>query len=259
MQIEPPHTLLDRADTLRVTLVRHGETFQNLDHVVQGQDPTYGRLTEAGIEQGKLLGEALAGRPLDVVYCSPLERAVLTMGCILMPRPGNRTLPLVFPNDLREIHQGTLHGSSHAEWKAAMDGQDPMTFRSPGGENWLDVQNRATQYFQEVILAGEHRNVLIVAHGGVNRGLIASLTGITMGQAWRGVGDGAPQDNSCVNDLVVDRRGRLLWALVNDTRHLEGRFDGATPGQLWHSQERCWELAGEQPAPGGRAEFDPFG
>ncbi|NIP73926.1 MAG: hypothetical protein GWO16_13270, partial [Gammaproteobacteria bacterium] len=82
-------------------------------------------------------------------YCSPLERAVLTMSWLLMPRAGDRTLPLLFPGELQEIHQGMLHGRPHTEWKAAMDGQDPMTFRSPGGENWLDVQNRVTRYFQD--------------------------------------------------------------------------------------------------------------
>ncbi len=257
---QPPAGLTERGDTLRIALVRHGETFQNKGHVVQGQDPTYGRLTEAGIRQAALVGEALAGRLFDVVYCSPLERAVLTMGMILVPRPGDRTLPLVFADPLREIHQGMLHGRPHSEWKAAMDGQDPMTFCSPGGESWIDVQNRVTRYFQEAILPSVHREILIVAHGGVNRGLIASLTGMTMGDTWAGPGTGAPQDNTCINDLVVDREGRLLWALVNDSSHLLGEFEGASHGQLWHSEGGGWELLGpEAERADGRAEFDPFG
>ena len=257
---EPPPEVTGREDTIRIALVRHGETFQNLGHVVQGQDPTYGRLTEAGMAQARLLGEALTERPFDIVYSSPLERAVLTMSLILVPRPGERTLPLVFPDALREIHQGMLHGRPHSEWKAAMDGHDPMAFRSPGGENWLDVQNRATRYFTETILPSVHRQILMVAHGGVNRGLVASLTGLTMGEAWGGPGQGAPQDNTCLNDLVVDREGRLLWALVNDSSHLMGHFDGAGHGQLWHPGEQRWELLGPPSAGGGeRAEFNPFG
>jgi broad specificity phosphatase PhoE len=256
---EPPADLLQRDDVLRVALLRHGETFQNRGHVVQGQDPTYGRLTEAGVQQARLLGEALAPRPFDIVYCSPLERAVLTMACLLMPRPGDRTLPLHFPPELQEIHQGLLHGRPHSEWKAAMDGQDPMTFRSPGGESWIDVQNRATHWFQEVILGAGHRNVLMVAHGGVNRGLIASLTGLSMGETWHGPGQGTPQDNTCLNDLVVDRQGRLLWALVNDSSHLLAHFEGASHGQLWHPQGRRWELLGDRPYAGRGAGFDPYG
>jgi broad specificity phosphatase PhoE len=255
----PPPELLEREDTVRIALVRHGETYQNRGHVVQGQDPTYGRLTEAGMLQARLLGETLAQRPFDVVYCSPLERAVLTMAFLLAPRPGDRTLPLQFPRELQEIHQGMLHGRPHTEWKAAMDGQDPMAFRSPGGESWVDVQNRVTHWFQEVPLNAVHRNMLVVAHGGVNRGLLASLTGMGMGETWQGPGQGTPQDNTCLNDLVVDRQGRLLWALVNDSSHLLERFDGASHGQLWVPEARRWELLGDHPFTGRDAGFNPYG
>ena len=251
---DPPRAILQREDTLRIALVRHGETFQNRNHVVQGQDPTYGRLTAEGIRQASLLGEALAGRPFDIVYCSPLERAVLTMGQIMVPRPGERTLPLVFPDELREIHLGVLHGCPHTEWRSAMDGQEPMAFRPRGGESWLDVQVRVIAYFRETILAGAQRNLLIVAHGGVNRGLIASLTGMTMGDTWRGPGQGAPQDNTCLNDLIVDRRGTLLWARVNDSRHLVGEFQGAGPGQLWNPETGSWQLPGSAPPHADKAE-----
>lgn len=258
-RMTPPPALLAREDTLHIALVRHGETFQNRGHVVQGQDPTYGRLTEAGMRQARLLGESLADRPFEMVYASPLERAVLTMAFVLMPRPGERTLPLGFPPELQEIHQGMLHGRPHTEWKAAMDGHDPMTWRSPGGESWLDVQQRVTHWFQETLLGHVHREVLIVAHGGVNRGLLASLTGLSMGETWQPPGVGTPQDNTCLNDLVVDRQGRLLWALVNDSSHLIGHFDGASHGQLWHAEERRWELLGGHAFVGRGADFNPYG
>ncbi len=102
--------------------------------------------------------------------------------------------------------------------------------------------------------------MLIVAHGGVNRGLIASLTGLSMGEAWRGRGRALPQDNTCLNDLIVDREGRLLWAHVNDSSHLMHDFEGASHGQLWLPQGQRWELLGPQPeAAAQRAEFNPYG
>ena len=127
----------------RLTLVRHGETYQNFTHRVQGQDPTQGRLTAHGVRQAELLGQALAARHFDIGYCSTLERAVLTMGMLLLKRPGERTLPLVFAEELREIHLGILHGRSHDEWRAAIRG-DPMEFRqrrTAGTRNaWRRVQ-----------------------------------------------------------------------------------------------------------------------
>ena len=109
-------------------------------------------------------------------------------------------------------------------------------------ESWLDVQRRVTAYFREVVLAGTHNEILIVAHGGVNRGIISSLTGMTMGEAWRGTGEGIPQDNTCVNHLEIDDAGKLVRAVVNDTTHLMGEFPDATPGQLWVGGDRRWEM-----------------
>ena len=240
----------------RLTLVRHGETYQNFSHMVQGQDPTQGRLTPRGVRQAELLGQALADWPFDIAYCSRLERAVLTMAMVLLKRPGERTLPLVFADELREINLGTLHGRSHDEWRAAISG-DPMQFCAPGGESWLDVQERVTRYLQQTILPAGHEHILVVAHGGVNRGLIASLLGFPMAQTWEGPGLGAPQDNTCVNVLELNGNGELVSALVNDTRHLAEEFPGAGGGQRWLPATRHWELL-----PGGQGlstSYSPMG
>ncbi len=227
---------------IRITLVRHGETHNNRARVVQGQDPTQGKLTEKGLRQAQRAGARLAGVPFQIAYCSPLERAVLTLAQILAARSGERTLPLVFPPELREVNLGVLHGRPHTEWKAAIAG-DPMAWRPMQGESWLDVQARVTGFLRDVILPAGHTEILIVAHGGVNRGLIASLTGIGMAQAWEDEGIGAPQENSCINRLEVDGQGRLLAATVNDTLHLDGDPE-AGAGQRWLIKERRWQVLG---------------
>lgn len=225
----------------RICLVRHGETYQNFSKVVQGSDPTQGRLTENGLRQAELLGRYLVARPFDMVYCSPLERAVLTMSHVMIARKGERTLPIAFPPQLKEVNLGNLHGKGHGEWRAAITG-DPMEFAPEGGESWLDVRSRVTAYFREVVLAGPHKDILIVAHGGVNRGIISSLTGMSMGDAWQGVGAGIPQDNTCINDLEIGYKGELVRAVVNDTTHLVGEFPNATHGQLWVGGDGRWEM-----------------
>ncbi|MBI3993061.1 MAG: histidine phosphatase family protein [Candidatus Lambdaproteobacteria bacterium] len=240
----------------RLTLVRHGETYQNFNRMVQGQDPTQGRLTPRGVRQAELLGQALAEWPFDIAYCSSLERAVLTLSMVLLKRFGERTLPLVFADALREINLGVLHGRSHGEWREAISG-DPMHFRAAGGESWLDVQARVTGYLHQIILSAGHQHILVVAHGGVNRGLIASLLGFPMAQAWEGPGLGAPQDNTCLNVLELNDGGEVVSALVNDTRHLAEEFPGAGGGQRWLPAARRWELL-----PGGRglsSNYNPVG
>ena len=158
-------------------------------------------------------------------------------------RPGEHTLPIRFADDLREIDLGVLHGEPHTVWRSAIAG-DPMSWRPEGGESWLDVQSRATRYLHEVVLANGDRDILIVAHGGVNRGLIASLLGLAMGDTWLPAGVGAPQHNTCVNRFELDDAGQVVSAHVNDTRHLEGELENAGSGQRWNSDSRCWDLLG---------------
>jgi len=57
----------------RVHIVRHGETNENLQHIIQGQLDTV--LNENGITQAKAVAVALNSIPFDVALSSDLKRA----------------------------------------------------------------------------------------------------------------------------------------------------------------------------------------
>ena len=81
-------------------LIRHGETDWNVAGRYQGQaDPT---LNNRGLEQAHQLARELRSSPLDVIYTSPLLRAVQTAKIIM------EVLDLHLREDSRlmEIHQG---------------------------------------------------------------------------------------------------------------------------------------------------------
>ena len=69
----------------RLLLVRHGETVDNVNRIMQGQ--TQGRLTLNGIEQARELGRQLRGEHIDVFLSSDLARAVETLRIIMEERP----------------------------------------------------------------------------------------------------------------------------------------------------------------------------
>lgn len=54
-------------------VVRHGETKENVDRVIQGQLDT--DLNERGRDQARRTAEALKDERIDEIYSSPLKRA----------------------------------------------------------------------------------------------------------------------------------------------------------------------------------------
>ena len=71
--------------TCRLLLVRHGETVDNVNKIMQGQTP--GRLTLLGMEQARELGRQLRSEHIDVFLSSDLARAVETLRIIMEERP----------------------------------------------------------------------------------------------------------------------------------------------------------------------------
>jgi Fructose-2,6-bisphosphatase len=62
---------------IRIILVRHGESTYNLANMVQGRGSQANKsvLTDTGISQAKLAGQAIANIRFDQAYSSPLQRA----------------------------------------------------------------------------------------------------------------------------------------------------------------------------------------
>ena len=59
---------------VQVYIVRHGETQENRDGIIQGQRDTV--LNAIGLEQARMVGEALKDAKLGIAFSSDLSRAV---------------------------------------------------------------------------------------------------------------------------------------------------------------------------------------
>ena len=75
-----------RMDTI-LYLVRHGETVDNANQIMQGQ--TQGELNENGLRQARELSEQWKDREIDTVLASDLKRSVDTAVIIAKP-PSDR-------------------------------------------------------------------------------------------------------------------------------------------------------------------------
>lgn len=170
-----------------IYLFRHGETDWNKTRRLQGQSDI--PLNEFGRELAVKTAAALKEVTFDRAFCSPLCRAQETAKIIL----GDRNVPLMTDVRLKEINFGECEGQGFDT--AKKDESHPLHnfFCRPelyvppaGAETFGQAAERAAAFLRERILPleGQCRNVLIVAHGALNRSLLNPIAGIPLEDFW---------------------------------------------------------------------------
>ena len=140
-------------------LVRHGETVDNANQIMQGQ--TQGELNENGLRQARLLSEAWREKPLDAVIASDLKRSVDTARIIAAPHQLEvLTTPL-----LRERDWGDFTGRYIPDLKNEVWPDNVETL-----ENLL---SRADEFLTFVRQTFPEKKVLAVGHGIINKAVQA--------------------------------------------------------------------------------------
>jgi broad specificity phosphatase PhoE len=145
----------------RIILVRHGETLDNKNHIIQGH--RQGLLTKSGIVQAKKAGLRLKEESIDVIYSSDLKRAKGTAKQIAK----YHNIKVISDRRLRERNFGKYDGKHRDILLKAIkkSGKDFDTFKPRGGENIRDIEKRSKQFFNELLEKYPGKNIMIVSHG----------------------------------------------------------------------------------------------
>jgi probable phosphoglycerate mutase len=159
----------------RLYLLRHG----HVDYFAPGlTDFTQVPLTEEGRRQAQLAGEALSGVSFDAAFHSGLPRTRETLEIVLSGNgPNAEAVP-----DLAEIRGGQVKVDTAEELAARLafsfDGADEegASFL-PGGEMFADAEERVVRGYRTLLQQHAWKRAVVVAHEGVNRILLAHLTG----------------------------------------------------------------------------------
>lgn len=201
--------------TVRLVVVRHGETHWNVAARIQGHADS--PLTPAGEAQAAAIGERLAGQRFDRLLSSDLGRALQTARAIAA-RTGSR---IDADPRLRERNYGIAEGLTHAqigerhpEVLARIRDADP-DFAVPGGESRRQLHERVRDAFESIARAPGGASLVVVCHGGVLAALYRHVNAIPAGAA-----QAIPIPNAAYNELTFDggRWEVVAWA---DTAHLE--------------------------------------
>lgn len=149
-------------------LVRHGETVDNVNKILQGQ--TQGMLTPHGVEQAEQVAREMSDVDIDFFVSSDLKRSFDT--CSIIARPHNKgvqTTPL-----LRERDWGGFTGKFIPDLKDAKWPDDVETLD--------DMKQRARRFLDFITARYGGHSVLAVGHGIINKAILSVYTGKPMNE-----------------------------------------------------------------------------
>ena len=195
--------------SMRLFLVRHGETEWNAERRAQGRSDI--DLSEAGRCQAQALAQALAEESIAGVYSSPMQRAHATATIIAAPHG----LPVVVHSGLNELDQGDLEGLKQEEmrerypellrrWVAG-----DTSVKLPGGESMEELQSRVWTAVQDILIQHQVSTVAIVSHNLAILAYICKALGVPLSVFRR----------------LRQQTGSLNLFEVNDGHHTLVRFN----------------------------------
>ena len=156
------------ANMTTLYLVRHGETVDNVNQIMQGQ--TQGELTDNGIRQAEEVRDNMASLDFAAIIASDLKRSVDTARIIAEPHHMEVVqIPL-----LRERDWGGFTGRYIPELKGEVWPDDIETL-----ENLL---SRAGEFIAYVKKTYPGKKVLAVGHGIINKAIQAVYYGKQMSE-----------------------------------------------------------------------------
>lgn len=209
----------------RIYLMRHGHVDYLTPEVVRTRATHAVVLTERGRTEARAAGRAFASAALDRAICSGLPRTRETAELVLAQI--SEAPFLETESALVEIRGGSARVKSRQELAAVMSfyfekAAEPGATMLEGGETFAAAQNRAVETVCALLRQPGWRQLLIVAHEGINRLILswACRAGLSAAGCFE-------QDTGCINildfDLIPAEEGqeieiaRILVKAVNLT------------------------------------------
>ncbi len=215
-------------------LIRHCEALGNIQNVFQG------RIDEDITKKGRLQLDKLSERcrelPFDIIYSSPLIRAMKTA------QAANKYhgLEIITDPAFSEINGGEFEGvewdklpvlfpDTYNKWK-----NDFSKFATESGEAMTEVYERVKAGAMKAVKENKGKTVLIVSHGCAIRNLCCYLRGLSLEE----IGECEWVDNTGICCYTFDDDLNPAEVFVNDCSHIIN--DPSTvPHQLfWRKKEK---------------------
>jgi alpha-ribazole phosphatase len=173
-------------------------------------------LNETGKQQIKKLFRRLSSEQIEMIFSSDLTRTIESAKII-----GKKLAIINEPiSEFREIDLGVWEGHTLEEIEERFPedllkrSEDIKDFRVENGESFSDVNKRVIPKIMDVIEDNVGKRILVVAHGGVNRIIIADALGLSINNIPR-----LEQNYACLNIIDYYKTGPVV-RLINETLSL---------------------------------------
>lgn len=155
---------------MNLFLIRHGETNENHDGIIQGWLDT--EINATGKQQAKRAAE-LFNEPINAIISSDLKRCTETA---LPFRQKYPSVPYSEDSRLRERGFGEAQGThtSLQDWEVFWSVRDSVSIK---GAETLDDFDARVQAFLDDIKQQSYESVLIVTHGGTVNRILSIVSG----------------------------------------------------------------------------------
>ena len=195
-----------------IYLTRHGETEWNIEKRLQGRGDS--PLTENGIQRAKELRDRIKNIDIDVIYSSPIKRALNTANILR----GNKNIDIITDDSLMEMCFGDYEGKKidivqeeNPSWDINLIMQGNVEICAPNGENLKEVRERISKLMNKIIAENMGKSILIVTHGITLKALMyyfkdEDVNSEVMGQA-------------TLTKINIDEKNNFYIEFKNDDSH----------------------------------------
>ena len=156
---------------MKLYVVRHGETDENIGKIMQGNMNT--QLNEKGIEQARMARDKLKNVHIDIIFSSPKDRALDTAKII-----SDGKIKIVCDDRLGSRNHGEFEGVDRRTINLYEYWNYNLNKKYQKAECVRDLYNRVSSFLDMLKKDYGNKTVLITTHSGICRILYYYFNGI---------------------------------------------------------------------------------
>lgn len=155
---------LESWDNMKLYVIRHGRTNCNDQGKYNGKLDE--DINETGIEQAKLVSKEIEKLNIDLIICSPLLRTKHTCDIINI-----NNIPVIYDKRLEERDCGKLTNENLGDFYFTDYWNYYSDKKIEGLETIPELFERIAFFLDEIKEKYKNKNILLVTHGGIARGV----------------------------------------------------------------------------------------